>query len=323
MKKQSSGYFKMKSLLKTFTIFAVLFASSCSQKPATIVNRGKIVYDKRSQPNREKYRASYSEKKTSSNQIEVGNGDTLYSIARKNNVTVRDLIKENNLAAPYNLKNGERLIIPSPNYHEVKSGDTLYSISRQYNMQVNQLIEINNLKEPYSVKVGEKIRVAKLNKEEAPKQQIEEKKIARVEEKQDEPSQGFVERTLDHLNHFSWPVKGQVISKFGPKSGGLYNDGINIAAKEGDSVKAAEDGTVAYVGNELKGYGNLIIVKHSGGWITAYAHLKDSLVKRSQKVDKGQRIGTVGASGNVTSPQLYFGLRKGRDAINPENYLRS
>jgi len=314
----------MKSLLKIFTIFAVLFASSCSQKPATIVNRGKIVYDKRSQPNRDKYRTNYAEKKAvSSRQVEVSSGDTLYSISRQNNVTVRDLIKENNLAAPYNLKNGERLIIPSPHYHEVKTGDTLYSISRQYNMQVNQLIEINDIKEPYSVKVGEKIRVAKLNKEENSKPQVEEKKFIKVEEKKSEPSEGFVERTLDHLNHFSWPVKGQVISKFGPKSGGLYNDGINIAAKEGDSVKAAEDGAVAYVGNELKGYGNLIIVKHSGGWITAYAHLKDSLVKRGQKVDKGQKVGTVGASGNVTSPQLYFGLRKGRDAINPENYLRS
>ena len=78
---------------------------------------------------------------------------------------------------------------------------------------------------------------------------------------------------------------------------------------------------MAYVGNELKGYGNLIIIKHSGGWITAYAHLSKTLVKRGQKVVKGDQIAEVGSTGNVNSPQLYFGLRKGRDSVNPENYL--
>lgn len=311
----------MKSLFKIFAIFALLLCVSCTQKSATVVNRSKIVYDKRSLTNRDKYNPNQAQKRIfGSKEVEVGNGETLYALARKNNVSVRDLIKENNLSAPYAVKSGTRLVLPSPNYHEVKSGDTLYSISRQYNMGVNQLVEANNLQEPYAIKVGDKIRVAKV---ETAKPQVEEKQIAKVEEKKEEKSQGFVERTLDHLNHFSWPLKGQVISKFGPKSAGLYNDGINIAAKEGEFVKAAEDGTVAYVGNELKGYGNLVIVKHSGGWITAYAHLKDSLVKRGQKLDKGQRLGTVGASGNVTSPQLYFGLRKGRDAMNPENYLKS
>ncbi len=329
--KQSSRYFKMKSLFKIFAIFALLAAFACTQKSAIVVNHSKVVYDKRGQANKEKYREvsrSNSEEKKSSNkvgerQITVGAGDTLYSISKKNNITLRDLIKENNLAPPYILKNGSRLTIPTPDYHQVKIGDTLYSISRQYNMQLNQIIEINSLQAPYGIKVGEQIKVAKSESEKNSKPITEEKKVAKIEEKKDGGDQGFVERTLDRLNHFSWPVHGSVISKFGPKSGGLYNDGINISAKEGEVVKASEDGNVAYVGNELKGYGNLIIVKHSGGWITAYAHLKDSLVKRGQKVDKGQRIGTVGASGNVNSPQLYFGLRKGRDAINPENYLKN
>lgn len=329
--KQSSRYFKMKSLFKIFTIFALALSFACTQKSAAVVNRGKVVYDKRSLANKAKYsetaRVNSEEKKSpaklNDHEVEIGGGDTLYSIARKNNITLRDLIKENNLTPPYSLKSGDRLTIPTPTYHEVKTGDTLYSISRQYNMQVNQIIEINSLQEPYAIKLGEKIRVTKSESEKTTKPVAEEKKIAKVEEKKEGTDAGFVEKTLDRLNHFSWPVRGTVISKFGPKSGGLYNDGINIAAKEGDVVKASEDGTIAYVGNELKGYGNLIIVKHSGGWITAYAHLKDSLVKRGQKVDKGQKIGTVGSSGNVNSPQLYFGLRKGRDAINPENYLKN
>ena len=123
-------------------------------------------------------------------------------------------------------------------------------------------------------------------------------------------------------NHFIFPVKGVVISKFGPKAGGLYNDGINIKAKSGENVRATEDGAVAYVGSELRGYGNLIIIKHSGGWISAYGHLDKTKVKRGSKVKKNESIATVGSTGNVHSPQLYFGLRKGREALNPENYIR-
>ena len=130
-----------------------------------------------------------------------------------------------------------------------------------------------------------------------------------------------IKKIANKTNRFSWPVRGEVISKFGPKSAGLYNDGINIKAKDGQAVSSSEDGIVAYVGSELKGYGNLVIVKHSGGWISAYAHLKNSVVAIGQKIGKGQKIGNVGNSGKVKFPQLYFGLRKGRDAVNPENYL--
>jgi murein DD-endopeptidase MepM/ murein hydrolase activator NlpD len=123
-------------------------------------------------------------------------------------------------------------------------------------------------------------------------------------------------------NFFSWPVRGSVVSRFGPKKGGLYNDGINIKAKEGASVGSAEDGIVAYAGNELKGYGNLVIIKHSQGWITAYAHLKEINVSKGQKILKAQKIGSVGNTGSANFPQLYFGLRKGREAVNPQSYLK-
>jgi murein DD-endopeptidase MepM/ murein hydrolase activator NlpD len=185
-------------------------------------------------------------------------------------------------------------------------------------MKLNQLVEMNSLQEPYSVKLGEKIKISKNSADSV--QTAQKTEIKKLEPTAENP--GFVERTLDKLNHFSWPIRGQVVSKFGPKTGGLYNDGINIKAKEGADVKAAEEGTVAYVGNELKGYGNLVIIKHSGGWITAYSHLKNWTVKRGEKVAKGGKIGLVGSTGNVDSPQLYFGLRKGRDAVNPENYLK-
>jgi len=314
-----------------FLLSSLIFLSfACSQKPAKIVNRGKNLYGKNSEFNKEKYqnisRAESKSERPKNGEVEVAAGDTLYSVSKKYQVTLRDLIKQNDLTPPYNLKAGTKIIIPKPNYYEVKVGDTLYGISRAHNMKIDNLIEINDLKEPYSVKVGDRIRIAKMEEvvktapAEKPQSNYRISNAAKVEEPK---SEGFIEKTLDKFNHFSWPVKGRVVSKFGPKSGGLYNDGINIKAKEGSEVRASEDGVVAYVGNELKGYGNLVIVKHSGGWITAYAHLANASAKRGQEVKKGQKIGTVGATGNVTSPQLYFGLRKGRDAVNPENYLKS
>ena len=121
----------------------------------------------------------------------------------------------------------------------------------------------------------------------------------------------------------SWPVKGNIISRFGHHKGGLFNDGINIALPENSPVHAARDGTVVYAGNELHGYGNLTILKHKGGLVTAYAHQKDMLVKKGDHVKRGQIIGHVGSTGNVTSPQLHFGVREGDKPVDPEQYLAS
>jgi murein DD-endopeptidase MepM/ murein hydrolase activator NlpD len=309
----------MKYFLQIFLIFALTFAVSCKHRPAKIINRSSAIYDRNNHFNKSKYsnksRARYlSSKSKSSDKVKVRSGDTLYAIAKRHNVTLRDLIKENKLTPPYNLEKGEQLDIPKPRYHYVQSGDTLYSISRNYNTKLNHLIALNDLKRPHSLKVGEKIRINKFSKK-----KIINRSKGSLASKSKKP--GFFASTLDKLNKFSWPIKGPIVSKFGPKSGGLYNDGVNILAKGGANVRAAEDGVVAYVGNELKGYGNLVIIKHSGGWITAYAHLKSSSVKRGQRVAQKEKIGHVGASGNVDSPQLYFGLRKGRDAVNPMNYL--
>ncbi len=315
----------MNNLIKLALIFAFIFSASCTKKkPAPIVDRGKMTFAKNASLNNEKYPQLVSSKNPSydksikSQTTTVAAGETLYSLARKYQISVRDLIAQNNLAPPYLIKPGDQIAIPSAVYHEVTAKETLYSISRLYEMKVDQLVEMNNLKEPYSIYIGQKIRISKniaIAAQAAPKPA--ENKSENIVEKPN-----FVERTLDKLSHFSWPVRGKIVSKFGPKSGGLYNDGIKIKVAEGTEVKAAEDGVVAYVGNELKGYGNLIIIKHGGSWISAYAHLKNWSVKRGEKIAKGQKIGAVGATGNVDSPQLYFGLRKGRDAVNPENYLQ-
>ena len=120
---------------------------------------------------------------------------------------------------------------------------------------------------------------------------------------------------------FRWPVKGRVIQGFGPKSSGGQNDGINVAVPEGTPIKAAEDGVVAYAGSELKGYGNLVLVRHSNGFVTAYAHASELNVKKGETIKRGQVIGKAGATGNVASPQLHFEVRKGATPVDPTQYL--
>ena len=304
----------MQKFIKALSLLLTIMLASCSQPKAPIIDRGTTVYDRSSSKN--KYKND-----TKSTAIIIASGETIDSIAKKYNVALRDLINENNLTPPYILKSGDKINLPSGQYYQVAIGDTLYSISRKYGMNVNNLIASNNLAEPYSVKVGQTLKVINsiAPSAESPQSSVAYKKVESQKTLTNDP---LPEPTLDHKNnHFVWPIKGEIISEFGAKPGGLYNDGINIKAKNGDNVKAAEDGVVAYVGNELRGYGNLIIIKHSGGWISAYAHLDKTNVQRGMRVTKDQNIATVGSTGNVKSPQLYFGLRKGREAVNPKLYL--
>ena len=120
---------------------------------------------------------------------------------------------------------------------------------------------------------------------------------------------------------FSWPLRGTIVSSFGSKKGGEHNDGINIAARRGAPVRAADDGVVVYAGNELRGFGNLVLVRHADGWTTAYAHNETLLVKRGDRVRRGQVIAKAGSSGSVATPQLHFEIRRGRRAVDPAEYL--
>ena len=122
---------------------------------------------------------------------------------------------------------------------------------------------------------------------------------------------------------FLWPVKGSVISEYGGKPDGTQNDGVNIAAALGTPVIAADNGVVAYVGNELRSYGNLLLIRHASGLVTAYAHLDTTLVQRGAKVRRGQKIATVGASGKVSAPQVHFEVRRGSQAVDPGDYLEN
>ena len=122
---------------------------------------------------------------------------------------------------------------------------------------------------------------------------------------------------------FSWPAKGRIIAPFNHSGQGVKNDGINIALDMGTDIRAADAGVVAYAGSELKGYGNLVLLRHDNGWVSAYAHASRIMVKRGDRVERGQVIAKVGRSGGVSQPQLHFELRKGAKPVDPMPHLAS
>lgn len=318
-------------------LIALFLIASCSHKPAQIIDRGDFFYNK---ANSYKYSKNYQDNsEIEDGYIKVVAGDTLYGIASFYGIPAQDIINENNLQPPYSLRIGEKLKVPNNYYHRVQAGDTLFKISKLYNVKLETLAKNNNLPKPYLIQPGQVLVVSSKNIEikniskRKPKIATSKNPIVKDSVKpsvsnKKEPAiiankkPSAISRIIKKDNEFSWPVKGKIVSSYGPKKGGLYNDGVNIKAKKGTQVSAAEDGIVAYVGNELRGYGNLIIIKHSDGWITAYAHLDKTFVGKGNEVKKGQKIAEVGATGNVSFDQLYFGLRKGRDAVNPQRYLK-
>lgn len=262
--------------------------------------------------------------------VTVDKGDTLYSISKRYDIPLRDLIDANGLRPPYTLKVGQVLRLPATSYHIVSRGDTLYAISRQYDVSVDDLKKINGLTYPYTLAIGQKImlqgspastaKVASSSKH-SYRQTARNSTQNKTQTKYTPRKQKSYPVAKTRKTKFMWPVQGTIVSKFGTIGKGRANDGINIKAAKGSAVKAADAGTVAYAGNELKGFGNLILVRHNDGWITAYAHNDRLLVKKGQKVRRGEKIATVGETGGVNSPQLHFEIRAGKKAVNPVNYL--
>ncbi len=279
--------------------------------------------------------------------VEVQKGDTLYSLSKKYEIPLRSIIDTNNLQAPYTINVGQVLRLPVRQTHKVVKGDTLYSISRKYNVDVTSLSKLNGLKAPYAINVGQVLALpgnasntSVASKKEdvhgtkssysysSPKSATNSKtknnatptKVAAAN-KQITKSTPRQTVSTYRKSKFIWPVNGSVVSNFGVVGKGRRNDGINIKAALGTNVKAADKGVVAYAGNELKGFGNLVLIKHADGYITAYAHNDKLYVKKGQTVLRGEKIATVGSTGSVNTPQLHFEVRAGKKAVNPRTYL--
>ena len=253
----------------------------------------------------------------------VQRGDTVYRISKKFGVPIRNIINDNQLSPPYRLQIGDQIRITrfvGAANHTVRKGDTLYSISRQNHVSVSALARLNNVKAPYRIRIGQILRLPK-NRQVASNQYSKLRGTPKTSKTRRSKKVPELRAPLRTSSRFLWPVRGKIISRFGKKKGGLYNDGLNIAAAAGSPVRAAENGVVAYGGSELAGFGNLILIKHSGGYVTAYAHNSVLLVKRGQTVRRGQIIAKVGSTGAVARPQLHFEIRKGRRSVNPLRHL--
>jgi murein DD-endopeptidase MepM/ murein hydrolase activator NlpD len=256
--------------------------------------------------------------------VNVGKGDTVYGLSRRYRVSARAIIDVNKLRAPYVISRGQRLVLPRARDYVVKRGDSISSIASKHNENVHAIARLNVLRSPYTIYVGQNLFIP--NSDRSRLGSISTSKVPAPKRNEKTAKASSKAKTVSVPpaitgKGFLWPVKGKVLSSYGGKSEGLQNDGINIAAPRGAPVRAAENGVVAYSGNELRGFGNLLLLKHTGGWITAYAHNDTLLVKRGDKIKKGQTIAKVGSSGSVQKPQLHFELRKGKKAIDPIKYL--
>jgi murein DD-endopeptidase MepM/ murein hydrolase activator NlpD len=295
--------------------------------------------------------------------VTVNQGETVETIARRYGVPVSAILQANGFANAGSIRAGQRLVIPhyvsagaeaqprattaaapaaGEGVHVVAPGEHLISIARKYGVTLSALARANNIKPYAAISIGDRLtipgerRVAALRE---PAPQVAAPRTVKPSESvgslppqnarmvtpepQAAESPAKSTEAAGGLPSFRWPVRGRVSSRFGEKVNGVSNDGINLAVPEGTPIKAAEDGVVAYAGNELKGYGNLVLVRHSNGYVSAYANASELLVKRGDSVKRGQVIAHSGQTGNVTSPQLHFEIRKGSNPVDPAQFLNN
>jgi murein DD-endopeptidase MepM/ murein hydrolase activator NlpD len=236
----------------------------------------------------------------------VNRGDTLMSIARRNNVPVAELAKANNLDQSAKLSLGMKLTVPG------SRSAAAAPVAQPVVAAPAQPVAPVAAPATKMASAGGPPQSARLAS--ATTNVVEEKPVVEAASVKSSEATGA-------LPTFRWPVRGKVITSYGAKTNGKSNDGINLAVPEGTPVKAAEDGVVAYSGNELKGYGNLVLVRHSNGYVTAYAHASELMVKRGDTIKRGQIIAKSGQSGEVGSPQLHFEIRKGSSPVDPLQFL--
>jgi murein DD-endopeptidase MepM/ murein hydrolase activator NlpD len=228
--------------------------------------------------------------------------------------------------------------------HTMKAGESLYGIARRHKVTLSELMRVNGITEPTRVRIGAVLRVP--SSAEPLSERVAAPAVAppsrvvpqsaptppKIINATNEPRRtaALEDRKLDAppappaepvASKFRWPVRGRVIAGYGKRPDGTNNDGINLAVPHGTEVHAAEGGRVVYAGNELKGYGNLILIRHDNGWVSAYAHSEQMMVKRDDVVKRGQVIAKAGKTGSVDQPQVHFELRQGSKPVDPLPHL--
>ncbi|MBO9543088.1 LysM peptidoglycan-binding domain-containing protein [Caulobacter sp.] len=296
----------------------------------------------------------------------VKSGDTLTAIARKFDMSIKELADANDLDTDKPLKLGAKIKGPATTSkaYVAQSGDTLTGVAKRFNVSVKELAAENNLRASASVKKGQKLVLPDGYKDKGPIKttttvtkpapstpstsyaKVETPTTSRPAPTPSSPqpyqpsgntysrpsapvaaqpvtpppstTRPIIESSAapteaeiiaSGRGKFAWPVRGEIISDFGAKSTGQRNDGLDIRAASGTPVLSAAEGKVAYAGNQVPSYGNLVLVRHADGWVTAYAHLSSINVKMQQDVRQGEQLGAVGATGGTNEPKLHFEMR--------------
>jgi murein DD-endopeptidase MepM/ murein hydrolase activator NlpD len=277
---------------------------------------------------REAPQATFTPPKVEGHRIKVAKGDTLSTISRRYGVPVETIVSANNLPDG-RLAAGQQLVLPG-----VTAAKAAAVAKAEPNVRV---VKTETIAAPQGTSLAEEEAAEAAG--EGPKQAPRAANAAGNTPNDSASGVAASSETTgdgakrvaanDQLpapdpmsgNSFRWPVKGRIISGFGTRPDGGHNDGIDVAVPQGTSVKAAENGVVAYSGNELKGYGNLVLIRHANNWVSAYANNDALLVKRGDKVRRGQIIAKAGATGAVAQPQVHFELRKGSRPVDPTKYM--
>ena len=271
----------------------------------------------------------------------VVKGDHLDLIARDLGVSRASLIAANHLTKPDSLKPGQHLKAPISKVYVAEAGDSIDAVARRFDVSAADLADLNVLPQNHRLRPGEQLALPEAYHDRGPVPAPPPRTyvashvwppkgytppawargpvVGRADSGSSQaypsisgpatPSLNDAQITAAGRGRFVWPVRGQIIETFGVKDVGRRNDGIDVRAQEGASVHAAADGDVVYAGDQVPGFGNLVLVKHADGWVTAYAHLGKVSVKMRETVTKDQEIGQVGQSGGVSEPQLHFEVR--------------
>jgi murein DD-endopeptidase MepM/ murein hydrolase activator NlpD len=252
--------------------------------------------------------------------------------------------------SPVSVARPRPIVPPNAVVHVVEPGETMHSIARHYGKSDLAVARANDMRPNAPMHVGERIIIPDAREREKLRAELPPERVthdvanveaprsawrtAPVEQPAEKPAKPADQTPAKEatapikaaepagsLPSFRWPARGQVIAGFGPQPGGLQNDGIDVAIPNGTPVRAADDGVVTYAGDELKGYGNLVLIRHGNGYVTAYAHANEVLVKHGDTVKRGQVIARSGATGTVKEPELHFEIRKGATPVDPSTFL--
>jgi lipoprotein NlpD len=237
----------------------------------------------------------------------VGDNETLYDIATRYQIPMLALIEQNGLEPPYALAPRTELELPPPRFHIARDGESFAAIAERYHIDTRSLALFNRLALPHEPRPGERIYLPLFAPAEPAAPAASPANVA--------PGPEAQAGAAPAVQRFLWPLRGQVLTRFGAQAGGGRLDGIEIAGREGARVSAAAEGEVVYAGADLPAYGALVLVRHGDDYVTAYGYGARALVAEGQHVRAGQPVAELGR--RPGGARLLFQVRRGRAAVDP------